>query len=253
MSGKKGGQPRAMDPRASGTAFRKSSKRSAADEAQHGPAPKRAQVAKPKHAEAPPHTTGKKGAKKAPVVDEAPAPKPKKHEPLSGAEAEKRAAPSVLKKEKTAAPKDAGETTATAQETKPERLARGLRIVAGSYERFLYGLVGRLDNSHGKLAVRIEPQFVFPAHVSSIRTVACAGLDSKWLVTGGTDETIKVWDMRRRVEVGALVGHEGVYHFSPNDLTWQGPLHRSRLHRAPSSCPPVRTARSTFIAHGTGL
>lgn len=88
-------------------------------------------------------------------------------------------------------------------------LPNGLRIVAGSYERFLYGLVGHLQSSSSGYAVKIEPQFVFPAHVSSIRSVACAGRDSKWLVTGGTDETIKVWDLRRRKEVGALTGHEG--------------------------------------------
>lgn len=85
-----------------------------------------------------------------------------------------------------------------------------LRIVVGSYERFLYGLEGTLqqDASHG-YTVSLVPRFVFPAHVSSIRTVACAGRDSKWLVTGGVDETIKVWDLRRRKEVGALTGHEG--------------------------------------------
>ncbi|WFD34783.1 Protein mak11 [Malassezia cuniculi] len=84
-----------------------------------------------------------------------------------------------------------------------------MRIVAGSYERLLYGLIAIPSRRNGELAVTIEPQFVFPAHVSSIRAVACAGVDSKWLVTGGTDETIKVWDMRRLIAVGALMGHEG--------------------------------------------
>lgn len=84
-----------------------------------------------------------------------------------------------------------------------------MRIVVGSYERLLYGLLCHVTSDASGTKVDIEPQFVFPAHVSSIRTVACAGERSKWLVSGGTDETIKLWDMRRRVEVGALVGHEG--------------------------------------------
>lgn len=96
-----------------------------------------------------------------------------------------------------------------ATEPAEKPIPTAMRIVAGSYERLLYGLLAFPSRKDGKLNVRIEPQFVFPAHVSSIRTVACAGPDSKWLVTGGSDETIKVWDMRRRIEVGALVGHEG--------------------------------------------
>ncbi|WFD29941.1 Protein mak11 [Malassezia sp. CBS 17886] len=88
--------------------------------------------------------------------------------------------------------------------------ATGLRIVAGSYERFLYGIATFVHEADdGSMAAEVKPQFVFPAHVSSIRSVACAGEGSKWLVTGGTDETIKVWDLRRRREVGALQGHEG--------------------------------------------
>ena len=100
-------------------------------------------------------------------------------------------------------------TEALSKGAKPAPMPSAMRIVAGSYERLLFGLIAFPSRRDGKLNVVLEPQFVFPAHVSSIRTVACAGTDSKWLVTGGNDETIKVWDMRRRVEVGALVGHEG--------------------------------------------
>lgn len=92
----------------------------------------------------------------------------------------------------------------------PGSAPRGLRIVAGSYERFLYGIEGVVHREEdGNYTVSLTPRFVFPAHVSSIRCVACAGRDSKWLATGGMDETIKVWDLRRRKEVGALTGHEG--------------------------------------------
>ncbi|WFD44402.1 Protein mak11 [Malassezia psittaci] len=87
---------------------------------------------------------------------------------------------------------------------------RGMRIVVGSYERFLYGLAAFMQvTPEGGYECVIEPQFVFPAHVASIRAVACAGDGAKWLCTGGTDETIKVWDLRRKKEVGALIGHEG--------------------------------------------
>ena len=89
-------------------------------------------------------------------------------------------------------------------------LPKGIRIVAGTYERFLYGLEGTVQkDSQSSYSIRLEPRFIFPAHVSSIRCVACAGQGSKWLATGGMDELIKVWDLRRRKEMGALTGHEG--------------------------------------------
>ena len=89
-------------------------------------------------------------------------------------------------------------------------LPKGIRIVAGTYERFLYGLEGTVQkDSQSSYSIRLEPRFIFPAHVSSIRCVACAGQGSKWLATGGMDELIKLWDLRRRKEMGALTGHEG--------------------------------------------
>ncbi|KDN52379.1 WD40 repeat-like protein [Tilletiaria anomala UBC 951] len=84
-----------------------------------------------------------------------------------------------------------------------------LRIVAGSYERLLYGLDASVTAGTEGLQFTFTPHFIFPAHISSIRSVACAGHDSKWLATGGTDESIKVWDLRKRIEVGTLTGHEG--------------------------------------------
>lgn len=88
------------------------------------------------------------------------------------------------------------------------------RIVAGSYERILYGLQAtfspaEVGDETDALQATLKPIFVFPAHVSCIRSVACAGMGSKWLATGGTDEAVKVWDLRKKVEVGGLVGHEG--------------------------------------------
>lgn len=83
------------------------------------------------------------------------------------------------------------------------------RIVFGSYERLLYGLNATVTGSGSDIAVQLKPYFTFPAHISSIRTVCCAGHDSKWLATGSTDESIKVWDLRKRIEVGTLTGHEG--------------------------------------------
>ena len=101
------------------------------------------------------------------------------------------------------------------------------RIVAGSYERILVGLVGRfvLEEGSPEPQLRLTPIFNFPAHLSCIKT--CAALDSSppasnipgapkrkrqraWLATAGTDETVKIWDLGRRREVGSLVASTGV-------------------------------------------
>ena len=100
---------------------------------------------------------------------------------------------------------------------KPPTPTRSFRIVAGSYERLLYGLEASVepasDDAYASAStafnVTLKPIFTFPAHISCIRTVATAGSDSKWLATGGTDEIVKVWDLRKRREVGQLTGHEG--------------------------------------------
>lgn len=148
----------------------------------------------------------KKPAGKGKPIPKAPGPlaAPRMPKPPKAAASKETAAP---KPAHTAKPSKAKLGAPEAHDYAPKR---SMRIIVGSYERFLYGLSAHMQTeSDGSHTCVVEPQFVFPAHVSSIRSVACAGNEAKWLVTGGTDETIKVWDLRRRKEVGALMGHEG--------------------------------------------
>jgi len=80
------------------------------------------------------------------------------------------------------------------------------KIVAGSYEKILYGLEG--SYAPGATEPTLTPIFIFPAHLAMIKTVA-ASPGGKWLATGSEDEFIKVWDLRRRKEVGSLSQHTG--------------------------------------------
>ncbi|KAF8324348.1 WD40-repeat-containing domain protein [Cantharellus anzutake] len=98
-------------------------------------------------------------------------------------------------------------------------------VVAGSYEKLLYGLKGTFASAssskqkHGNSPsssilsqfgeVSFEPLFIFPAHIGCVKAVAVSPEHWRWLVTGSMDETIKVWDLKRKKEVGGLMQHTG--------------------------------------------
>ena len=90
-------------------------------------------------------------------------------------------------------------------------LPTNFRIVAGTYEKLLYGLDASvsISSSDGNLEFTLKPIFAFPAHVSCIKAVATSPHGGKWLATGSADEIVKVWDLRRRKEVGGLMHHQG--------------------------------------------
>jgi protein MAK11 len=83
------------------------------------------------------------------------------------------------------------------------------KVIAGSYEKLLYGLEGSITAVNSELSYHLDPIFIFPAHVSCIKAVAASPNGGKWLATGSADEIVKVWDLRRRKEVGGLMHHEG--------------------------------------------
>ncbi|KAG2072448.1 WD40 repeat-like protein [Suillus decipiens] len=101
------------------------------------------------------------------------------------------------------------------QTTKPASddttLPTSFKVIAGSYEKLLYGFDGSvsLDETNDGYKFELQPIFVFPAHVSCIKAVAASPNGGKWLATGSADEVIKVWDLRRRKEIGGLMHHEG--------------------------------------------
>ncbi|KAJ4476186.1 WD40-repeat-containing domain protein [Lentinula aciculospora] len=82
------------------------------------------------------------------------------------------------------------------------------KVVAGSYEKLLYGLEGSTSIENDVVKFHLKPIFIFPAHVSCIKAVA-ASPGGKWLATGSADEIVKVWDLKRKKEIGGLMHHEG--------------------------------------------
>jgi protein MAK11 len=105
-------------------------------------------------------------------------------------------------------------TKVTSRREKKTSFPSSFKVIAGSYERLLYGLEGTTSVSStgaSELEWTLKPIFIFPAHVSCVKTVAASPQGGKWLATGSGDEIIKVWDLRRRKEVGGLMQHEGFY------------------------------------------
>ncbi|KIP01517.1 hypothetical protein PHLGIDRAFT_112996, partial [Phlebiopsis gigantea 11061_1 CR5-6] len=102
-----------------------------------------------------------------------------------------------------------GKAKATHPPDEPAALPSSFKIMAGSYEKLLYGLEGTVTVEESSYKFHLKPMFIFPAHISSVKAVAASPHGGKWLATGSADEIIKVWDLRRRKEVGGLMHHEG--------------------------------------------
>ncbi|KAI8916413.1 WD40-repeat-containing domain protein [Gorgonomyces haynaldii] len=70
-------------------------------------------------------------------------------------------------------------------------------VIAGTYERLLYGL---------EYKEQLEPVFMYPSHINAIK--ACTAT-KRFLATGSSDEHIKIYDVIQRKEVGTLMHHQG--------------------------------------------
>eukprot|EP00041_Stephanoeca_diplocostata_P021692 m.508902 g.508902 ORF g.508902 m.508902 type:complete len:401 (+) comp21888_c1_seq2:159-1361(+) len=80
-----------------------------------------------------------------------------------------------------------------------------IHISAGSYGHVLYGFELKISNEAEK-EMRIEPKYAYEAHMGSITSVA---VKKDCLVSGSVDETIKIYNLRKKVEHGTLMEHQG--------------------------------------------
>ncbi|CAG8584530.1 4924_t:CDS:2 [Diversispora eburnea] len=104
-------------------------------------------------------------------------------------------------------------------------IVEDILIIAGSYERILYGINGNwikknsekkenqkeepsfsLSSLSSLLMMKLKPIFIFPAHNGCIKTVS---VGERYLASGSTDEIIKLYDTKKRKEIGSLLQHNG--------------------------------------------
>ncbi|XP_029971332.1 p21-activated protein kinase-interacting protein 1-like isoform X2 [Salarias fasciatus] len=77
-----------------------------------------------------------------------------------------------------------------------------LELLAGSYEQIAFGY--RVDT--GDKEWTAKPDFTHHAHTASVSAIAAS---ERFVVTGSKDETIQVYDMKKKTEHGALLHHDG--------------------------------------------
>uniref|UniRef100_A0A3Q0SX59 PAK1 interacting protein 1 n=1 Tax=Amphilophus citrinellus TaxID=61819 RepID=A0A3Q0SX59_AMPCI len=81
-------------------------------------------------------------------------------------------------------------------------MAAVLELVAGSYEQITFGYQMKTDEKEWTA----KAEFTHHAHIASVSAVAAC---ERFVVTGSRDETIQVYDMKKRIEHGALLHHDG--------------------------------------------
>lgn len=83
-----------------------------------------------------------------------------------------------------------------------------MELVAGCYEQVLFGFSVHLEPKASGDRQKWTPvaDFTHHAHTASLSAVAA---NSRFVVTGSKDETIHIYDMKKKIDHGALVHHNG--------------------------------------------
>ncbi|XP_019489472.1 PREDICTED: p21-activated protein kinase-interacting protein 1 isoform X3 [Hipposideros armiger] len=84
-----------------------------------------------------------------------------------------------------------------------------MELIAGCYEQVLFGFVVRpKSKASGDHEQKWTPvaDFTHHAHTASLSAVA---VNSRFVVTGSKDETIHIYDMKKKIDHGSLVHHNG--------------------------------------------
>ncbi|KAJ7968980.1 p21-activated protein kinase-interacting protein 1-like [Quillaja saponaria] len=76
-----------------------------------------------------------------------------------------------------------------------------MSLVAGSYERFIWGFKLKPSINNSDQTLTLIPLFSYPSHLSQIKTVAVSG---PIVASGGSDDTIHLYDLRTSSSLGSL-------------------------------------------------
>ncbi|XP_066921840.1 p21-activated protein kinase-interacting protein 1-like isoform X1 [Clytia hemisphaerica] len=81
-----------------------------------------------------------------------------------------------------------------------------MEVVVGTYNHVIFGFSFKLENKKDKKVWQFGPLFTDQGHAGCIKSVSSNG---RYLATGSTDETIRLFDLKKHVEVGTLMEQTG--------------------------------------------
>ncbi|XP_065670260.1 p21-activated protein kinase-interacting protein 1-like isoform X2 [Hydra vulgaris] len=79
-----------------------------------------------------------------------------------------------------------------------------MEVIVGTYNHVLFGFKFVLNEESDHW--NFEPLFTDQGHAGCIKTVATGG---RYLASGGSDETIRLFDMKKHIELGTLMQQSG--------------------------------------------
>ncbi|XP_078544214.1 p21-activated protein kinase-interacting protein 1 isoform X2 [Lissotriton helveticus] len=82
-------------------------------------------------------------------------------------------------------------------------MERRVRLLGGCYEQILFGY--QVEKLHGQEWTAVA-DFTHHAHTASLSAISA---NNRYVATGSKDETIQIYDMKKKVEHGALLHHNG--------------------------------------------
>ncbi|KAL4182919.1 hypothetical protein AMTRI_Chr11g152620 [Amborella trichopoda] len=103
-----------------------------------------------------------------------------------------------------------------------------MNLVAGTYEQVVWGFKLRLHNENETEQAFLSPIFSHHAHLSPIKALSVSGPIA---ASSGSDETVRVFDINQRAEIGALIHDNGAasclafYGFTPKNSSVNFPVH----------------------------
>jgi len=81
-----------------------------------------------------------------------------------------------------------------------------MEVIVGSYNQVVFGFNFVKKSADEKEIWLFEPRFTDQGHAGSVKTVA---VGARYLASGSTDETIRLFDLKKHIELGVLVQQNG--------------------------------------------
>uniref|UniRef100_A0A336M4M5 CSON003115 protein n=1 Tax=Culicoides sonorensis TaxID=179676 RepID=A0A336M4M5_CULSO len=152
----------------------------------------------------------------------------------------------------------------------PKLMAEILEVIVGIYEGYVCGYKLTIDRSSKLPSVQISKTFAGPLHTQSVRALGTA---SHYFASGGADDRVRVYDLKKRQEIRELLHHKGTINSVVfvdnakylitggtdgqiafiNTKKWQLDKVWEKAHKGAVTCIAVHPEESLALTIGTDL